>query len=348
MVGKDGLIASRSEITSAFMTPDYTLCVYVIGEDTIVVKDNAITDLTVEGTLAEGETVVIDGSSYIVKGEVLTPETPEEPDPEPVSGYYGTWKGEVGPNTATLVLNDDGTGSYNGTSFTYVDNGEEIVATAEEFTLTIIYDEASQSLDVTFDDGEFQSNGTLADFVPAESEETPEESTFIGTWTGTLEGRVTIDVTIVINDDMSGSYNGMSFTYTVEGNEISATTDDGTYEITITYIPETQEVEVHVLDTYEYYEFDGTLSDYTPTEGDSSETTVESFYGTWKGEITGRNTIQVTLVLKDDFTGTYNDVEITFEVDGNVITGTDADGLFELTLTYDESSKSLKVSYYSY
>lgn len=340
MVGKDGLIASRSEITSAFMTPDYTLCVYVIGEDTIVVKGNAITDLTVEGTLAEGETVVIDGISYIVKGEMLTPETPEEPDPEPVSGYYGTWTGKVGQNTVTLVLNDDGTGLYGDALFTYVDNGEKIEATAEDgsFTLTIIYDEVSQSLDVTYDDGEFQFEGTLIDFVPAESEDTPEESTFIGTWTGVLEGMNTINVTIVINDDMTGSYNDMSFTYTVEGNEISGTTDDGTYEITITYIPETQEVEVHVLDTYEYYEFNGTLSDYTPAEGDSSETTVESFYGTWKGEITGRNTIQVTLVLKDDFTGTYNDIEFTFEVDGNVITGTDADGLFELTLTYDESS----------
>ena len=348
MLGKDGAIASRTEITSAFMTPNYTLCVYVIGEDTIVVKDNAITDLTVEGTLAEGETVVIDGISYIVEGEMLTPETPDEPDPEPVSGYYGTWKGKVGQNTVTLVLNDDGTGSYNDILFTYVEEGENIVTTVEggSFTLTIIYDEVSQSLDVTYDDGEYQFDGTLTDFVPAESEETPEAPAYIGTWTGVLEGMNTINVTIVINDDMTGSYNDMSFTYTVEGNEISGTTDDGTYEITITYIPETQEVEVHVLDTYEYYEFDGTLSDYTPAEGDNSETTVESFYGTWKGEITGRNTIQVTLVLKDDFTGTYNDIEFTFEVDGNVITGTDADGLFELTLTYDGSSKSLKVSYY--
>ena len=119
-------------------------------------------------------------------------------------------------------------------------------------------------LEVTYDDGDYQFDGTLTDFVPAEDEATPEESTFIGTWTGVLEGAQTIDVTIVINDDMTGSYNGMSFTYTVEGNKISATTDDETYEITITYIPETQEIEVHVLDTYEYYEFDGTLSDYTP------------------------------------------------------------------------------------
>ena len=99
----------------------------------------------------------------------------------------------------------------------------------------------------------------------------------------------TIDVTLFINDDMTGSYNGMSFTYTVEGNEILGTTDDGT-EITITYIPETQEIEVHVQDP-EGYEFSGTLSDYTPAEGDSSETTPESFYGTWTGVLEGMNPI---------------------------------------------------------
>ena len=345
MVGKDGAIASRSEITSAFMTPDYTLCVYVIGEDTIVVKDNAITDLTVEGTLAEGETVVIDGISYIVEGEMLTPETPDEPDPEPVSSYYGTWTGKVGPNTATLVLNDDDTGSYNDSLFTYVDDGEKIVATEEsgKFTLTIIYDEVSQSLKVTYDDGDYQFDGTLTDFVPAEDEATPEESTFIGTWTGVLEGAQTIDVTIVINDDMTGSYNGMSFTYTVEGNKISATTDDGTYEITITYIPETQEIEVHVLDTYEYYEFDGTLSDYTPAEGDSSETTPESFYGTWTGVLEGAQTIDVTIVINDDMTGSYNGMSFTYTVEGNKISATTDDGTYEITITYIPETQEIEV-----
>ena len=101
----------------------------------------------------------------------------------------------------------------------------------------------------------------------------------------------TIDVTLVINDDMTGSYNGMSFNYTVEGNEILGTTADGTYKITITYIPETQDIEVHVQDPYVGYAFSGTLSDYTPAEGDSSETTPESFYGTWTGVLEGMNPI---------------------------------------------------------
>ena len=99
---------------------------------------------------------------------------------------------------------------------------------------------------------------------------------FYGTWTGVLGGMNPSDVTIVINDDMTGSYNGRSFNYRVKGNKIFGTTDDGTYEITITYIPETQEIEVHVQDPSGDHAFSGTLSDYTPAVGDSSETTPES------------------------------------------------------------------------
>ena len=63
------------------------------------------------------------------------------------------------------------------------------------WTLTIIYDEASQSLEVTYDDGEYQFEGTLTDFVPAGSEETPEAPTYIGTWKGEVGPKPTITVT---------------------------------------------------------------------------------------------------------------------------------------------------------
>ena len=95
---------------------------------------------------------------------------------------------------------------------------------------------------------------------------------FYGTWTGKV-GQNT--VTLVLNDDMTGSYNGKSFTYKVEGNKILGTTDDGT-EITITYIPETQEIKVHVQDPNGGQASSGTLSEYRPAEGDSSKTTPES------------------------------------------------------------------------
>lgn len=100
-------------------------------------------------------------------------------------------------NNITLVLNDNGTGSYGGALFTYVVDGTKIVATEESgsFILTIIYNEASQSLEVTYDDGEYQFEGTLTDFAPAESEETPEAPTYVGTWKGEVGPIPTITVT---------------------------------------------------------------------------------------------------------------------------------------------------------
>ena len=100
-------------------------------------------------------------------------------------------------NNITLVLNDNGTGSYGGASFTYVVDEEKIVAKEESgsFTLTIIYDEASQSLEVTYNDGEYQFEGTLTDFVPAKSEDTPEAPKYVGTWEGEVGPNPTITVT---------------------------------------------------------------------------------------------------------------------------------------------------------
>lgn len=97
-------------------------------------------------------------------------------------------------------------------------------------------------------------SGTLSEYTLAEvdsSETTP--GIFYGTWTGVLKGMDTIDVTIVINEDKTGSYNDMSFNYTVEGNnKILGTTKDG-YKITITYIPQTVDYKVNygVLKTVE-------------------------------------------------------------------------------------------------
>ena len=100
-------------------------------------------------------------------------------------------------NNITLVLNDNGTGSYGGASFTYVVDEEKIVAKEESgsFTLTIIYVEASQSLEVTYNDGEYQFEGTLTDFVPAKSEDTPEAPKYVGTWEGEVGPKPTITVT---------------------------------------------------------------------------------------------------------------------------------------------------------
>lgn len=87
----------------------------------------------------------------------------------------------------------------------------------------------------------------------------PVENTFVGTWSGKVGLN---NITIVFNDDGTGLYGEMEFTYTVDGNSISANIGDGTYYLEATYDSETQTLTGNVHD--EYYEFtsDFELTDY--------------------------------------------------------------------------------------
>ena len=113
-----------------------------------------------------------------------------------------------------------------------------------------------------------------------------------------------------------------------------------------TYTNETQEIEVHVENLDEGYAFSGILSDYTPAEGDSSETTPEIFYGTWKGVLEGTNTIDnVTIVINEDNTGFYKEMSFKYTVEGNKILGTTNDRTYKITIIYIPRTVSYEVNY---
>ena len=112
--------------------------------------------------------------------------------------YYEYLVNSLNNNSSYYLSNGDAL-------FTYVDYRSRIVATEvnNSWTLNIIYDEASQSLEVTYDDGEHQFVGTLTDFVPAESEDSPEAPAYVGTWKGEVGPN---NITLVLNDNDTGSY----------------------------------------------------------------------------------------------------------------------------------------------
>ena len=114
------------------------------------------------------------------------------------STYYDYLVNSLNNNSSYYLSNGDAL-------FTYEEYRSRIVAREvnNSWTLTIIYDEASQSLEVTYDDGEHQFDGTLTDFVPAESEDTPEAPAYVGTWKGKVGPN---NITLVLNDDGTGSY----------------------------------------------------------------------------------------------------------------------------------------------
>ena len=151
---------------------------------------------------------------------------------------------------------DEGGGDALRANFLYTDDAKSTIkndALVSETKLnydsleySYTYTDKPIKVDVKGSSEGYAFSGTLSEYTPAEgdsSETTP--GIFYGTWTGVLEGMNTIDVTIVINEDETASYNGMSFRYNVEGNKILGTTDDGT-EITITCIPDGQTVSYNV------------------------------------------------------------------------------------------------------
>ena len=117
-------------------------------------------------------------------------------------------------------------------------------------------------------------------------------------------------------------------------------------EYSYTYTNETQEIEVHVENLHEGHAFSGTLSEYTPAEVDSSETTPEIFYGTWTGVLEGMNTIDdVTIVINKDNTGFYKDMSFRYTIEGNKISGTTSDRTYKITITYIPRTVNYKVNY---
>ena len=84
--------------------------------------------------------MTINGVTYTVEGHTLV--IKETGGEETESTFVGTWSGQVGMNTINLVLNEDGTGTYNDTPITYKIDGNSIecVNEGENFALHITYD----------------------------------------------------------------------------------------------------------------------------------------------------------------------------------------------------------------
>lgn len=70
--------------------------------------------------------------------------------------------------------------------------------------------------------------GTLNNYTPLQEG----SSGYTGTWTGKISS---YDVEIIINNDNTGSYNGIEFSYNVNQNIITGTANDGSFELTLIY-----------------------------------------------------------------------------------------------------------------
>ncbi len=291
-------VLTRTKERTVYATSTNSLRIVVTEQHTYVIENNEVSVDSLTGALEENQEIEISGKKYIVKGNVLEEKNGQGGDIDtPIveeKSYYGTWTGKVGVNDITIILNSDGTGSYGDTKFTYKEeNG--VITTDCWFIASMTYNKDNQSLSVSYDDYDFQCEGTLTDFVKEEKVETI--PSFCGTWTGKVGVN---NITIILNSDGTGSYGDTKFTYKEENGVI---TTDCWFIASMTYNKDNQSLSV----SYDDYDFqcEGTLTDFVKEENQSGGE-VTSIEGTYKGTWGTQYTSSCTLVLNSDGTGEFS------------------------------------------
>ncbi len=166
-------------------------------------------------------------------------------DKEQTAGYVGTWAAKTLGGTNTIVLNEDGTGTYNGTSFTYSVSGSTITFSVGDMDVTLTYNESAGTMT-----GSFEQDYETYNFTSITKVEEEEVPGYVGTWTAKTAFNT---ITIVINADGTGTYNGNSFSYTVSGSTITFSVGDT--DVTLTYSESTGMMSGTYDYDYETYSF---------------------------------------------------------------------------------------------
>lgn len=167
--------------------------------------------------------------------------------PEPAHQLYGTWTGKVGVNNQTFVFNDDNSGSWNGSAFTYaLSETGKVTFSCNGYDFELTYNAEAQTLVGEGDDGDYPIEISFnAENYTAPAEE-PEQKSYVGSWSGSLfyEGN---SVSIVLNADGTGSFGGTAFEYTVEKGIITFVCGD--IEFACTYDAENDRLLVSAVDS---------------------------------------------------------------------------------------------------
>lgn len=217
------VFGAREAITTTFTSTDGKLYIYVVGDNQYAIYNDELTSFT--GSLTEGGEIKVGEDTYTVSGTTLTLKEITPSIPEDICGTY------TDKNKNTMVLNSDGTGTWNGTSFTWTydattkkgkispfgafDSEDNSVTFNDDGTVTI-------SIDDSYGENTYSTIMTKKASTPS----------YVGTWTCKA---MTNKVTIILNEDGTGTYNGTAFTYTVSGNTISISNVGALENITLTF-----------------------------------------------------------------------------------------------------------------
>lgn len=291
MMAKEGTYLDR------YATKDSTLVLFRFALEggataTYVVKNGRLSDLAVEGTIEDGATITIDGESYLVDGTLLTPASDVGVD---TSDIAGTYELKLPANEIAIVINDDGTGTYDGEPIAFAWDGTTLSFEYNYITYTLTYNEGDGTFAGTMDDGEYQFDCTMA------IHEVVDTTAIAGTYDLSVNGNSPVVVTI--NDDGTGTYDGAavefawdgatlafeynylgySLTYNAEDGTFAGTMNDGEYDYPVT-------MAAHV-ESLDFASLEGTYTLHLPANN-------------------------IDVVIRADGTGTYDGEEVTFTLEG--------------------------------
>ncbi len=253
--GSAVLAANAGEFVSTYSTSDGSLYIHIFEQAYYIVINGTLTQYTYEGTLVEGEIITVNGNEYLVEGSNLTLQG-AAPDKTPLANTYITTSGA----SITLVLNADGTGSYDGIDIVWDYDGTYVTFEVNYCDVTLEWDTTNQTLTGTYDDGEYPVNIAFGVYVA----EAPSTATAAGSWSGSVQMGYSYSITI--NTDgtftmtlpgsttFSGTWSGdLSSTFTLDTSAVPYVFDDD--EIICTYNPDNDTLKISYAIDYDDYTY---------------------------------------------------------------------------------------------
>lgn len=316
---------ARSAITKTYSSTDSLLDIYVVGDQNYAIYNGGYTTFT--GTLTDGNEIVVGEDTYTVSGTTLTKKEVVVPSYD-INGTY------TDKNSNTMVLNSNGTGTWNNIDFTYTYD-----STTKKGTLSTFgdFDGDSNSFTVN-DDGtitvsvsdSYNENSYTGSFTKKTDDVTPTPSTSIeGTYTDSNKN------TMVLGANGKGSWNGTEFSYTYD-----STTKKGTISAFGAFDSESNSftvnddgtITVSIDDEYGENPYTGKMTKQASTSGDDSSSTTPNYVGSYTCKAP-YSTISFT--LNADGTGTWSGTTFTYTVKDSKITFSCGDSDYTLTLDSD-------------
>jgi len=324
-----GVILAKESIGNIYSSEDKSVSITLVGDKYYLINSGSISLFNEE--IKDGSTISIGSDTYLVSGTTLVKEVKES---LPAS-LLGEWTGTVGVNSLTLILNEDYTGSYNGTDITFEYKNNTISFVFGEYTATLTFDESNLKLTGNAVDEYEEFNLDIS--LTKKKEEESTTKGYYGTWCGTVGSNENME--LILNSDGTGSYNGTSFTYTESNGTISFNVADMT--ATLVFNETHKTLNGSFVDDYEGFNFEASFT-LSSSESEKGEGNTYKFIGSFSGKV-GFNT--TTITFNEDGSGTYGETSFTWTYESGTITCTASTGYFTLTCTYNESSDSISLSY---